>query len=295
MPGPDDQLLLDPDTFSHWRSMYATIIQNYLDGERGVRDAHASIFQSEQLVAKANLTPGARGKADALLVEARRLLAEAEMFADNAAQLRIRTLIKTVGLVGDNINTIRKWRAKVTLGEIGFGPGFDSDLAGLEQRYAQFYRPAFPILTAGIIDIPDARQWGEQEWAEWGRIEGPMFFWGIQECRDNWKVPNVPACEGPDLFTSFSLINQIHEAWKNEVDMINEFPVLGLLDKMLGGHFEEAAEIIEKIDEILTRITNVIKEVAKLIEKVVHTLAATPGILLVGGAIALYVFSRKNK
>jgi len=294
MPGPDDQLLLDPSTFSRWRANYASIVEHYNATEQGVRDAHASIFHSEQLVAKADLQPEARAEADALLVKAKGLLVDAEALADQAAQLRIRTLLKTVNHLGDNLATVKKWRAKVTLGEIGFGPGFDSDLADLEQRYAHFYRPAFPILAGGIIDLPDAREWGEQEWAEWDAIEGPLYFWGIEDCRDRWNVPNVPACEGPDLGTSFSLINQVHEAWKNEVDMINEFPIIGIFDKMLGGHFEESAEALEKAQTILTRIQNVIKDVAKIVEKTIHTIATAPGILIVGGAVALYLLSRKK-
>lgn len=64
--------------------------------------------------------------------------------------------------MGDNLNQIKKWRAKVTLGEIGFAPGFDSDLAGLEQRYLAVYRASFPIMAEGVTKIPDAREWGSR-------------------------------------------------------------------------------------------------------------------------------------
>lgn len=294
MPGPDDQLLLDPSTFSRYREMYRRIVANYEGAEQGVRDAQASIFHSEQLVAQSDATPEAREKAEDLLAKARSLLAEAQAFADRAAQLRIQTLAQTVAIMGDNLNTIKKWRAKVTLGEIGFGPGFDSDLAGLEQRYLTLYRPSFPILAAGITKIPDAREWGEHEWAEWAGVEGPMFLWDIQQCRDLWKIQGVPECEGPDLAMSFSLINQINEAWKNQVDMIEEFPIIGLLDWTLGGHLEEGDEVVSAADKVFRRITTVLKDVAKIIEKTVSTLANTPGILLVGGAVALFLLSRKK-
>ena len=294
MPGSNDQLLLDPGTFSRYREMYRRIVANYEGAEAGVRDAQASIYHSEQLVAQSDATPEIRAKAEVLLSQARTLLAEAQAFSDQAAQLRIRTLAQVVAIMGDNLNQIKKWRAKVTLGEIGFAPGFDSDLAGLEQRYLAVYRASFPIMAEGVTKIPDAREWGEQEWAEWESVEAPMFFWDIQQCRDLWRYPLVTECEGPDLAMSFSLINQINEAWKNQVDMIKEFPIIGLLDWTLGGHLEEGDEAVAAADKVFRRITAVLKDVAKIIEKTVRALATTPGILLVGGAVALFLLSRKK-
>lgn len=294
MPGPDDQLLLDPSTFSRYRKSYRAIVAHYEATAQSVRDAQASIFHSEQLVAQSDATPEARAKAEVLLGEARALLTEAEALSDKAAQFRIKTLMGTVNNLGDNLNQIKKWRAKVTLGEIGFAPSFDSDLEGLELRYKALYRPEFPFIAAGITEIPDARDWDAQEWAQWAHLEGAMFFWDIQQCRDLWPYPTIPECEGPDLAMSFSLINQINEAWKNQVDMVKEFPILALLDWTFGGHLEEAEGVVADAEKVFKRIVTVLKDVAKIIEKTVHTLATTPGILLVGGAIALYVISRKK-
>ena len=162
-----------------------------------------------------------------LFVDTKQLYLDAKA---NAAELdeprlHVDVMFALVELLGRLIREVRILRAEITRGEEGLA-GFDADLAGLQLRYRNLYRPFFE-------DLPPPAEWTEEQWQSFEEdLEGPILLWDLKTCQARWGIPfGTPACEGPDLQMALSLLHQTGVAAEHQQELIASF--YGLADLTL--------------------------------------------------------------
>lgn len=263
--------------------------------------------QADAVLADPEISEENKAEIRGLLVDAEELRANAGALVDKAGQMRLVMLRDAVEEIGRTLQKLKAYRSEVTLGETGLETGgFDRILADIETRYRDLYRPMFPFTklpgTIAVATVPNIQGWTEQDWDKvHNQMDGPIFLWSNQECKANWNVPGVPACEGPDLFHALSMINQIFVAKQNQIDIMQEFPIISGLDMLfLGGRAEEydyvVAEAQEALDAVLAVVKDLGRTVAALlkgIRKAAEAFAKAPILLIAGGILAIMVLRKK--
>lgn len=157
--------------------------------------------------------------------------------------LRILAMQATLDILRKLINLAVGQRGRIELGTRGLGQ-LDRDLAGLRARYAGIYGRWIPE----EMDPPE--QWDADTWEDFEEsLEGPVLLWSIEDCRDKWGLPFLPACQGPDLLLAVQIVNGIAEARAAELDMKNPLisPV-GAIYAHTHAFFLSSAEFFE--DEV---------------------------------------------
>jgi hypothetical protein len=273
--------------FAKTKKVYADVVAQEEKAERTLRNGRSLIADAER-----------RAKPDqqALLDEARQMEAQGLDLLYRVRLMRLQILAKSVHDLGNTLQRVKSQRAQIELGEKGLA-SFDAALNGMIQRYEKVYRPMFPLRPDGDVQLPDPTTIDEQYWdALYNRVEGPLFFWSPAECMERWIVAGVPACSGPDYLQGMSLVNQVFVATQNQVDIMREFPILSFVDQVVfSGNLEEGDEIIADIDDVLDQIKRLLAAILQIAVKGAEALAATPGWILVGGAAALFLLSRRGR
>lgn len=190
------------------------------------------------------------------------------------ARLRVDFGFAVVELIGNLLNKVQEIRSQITESAEGL-KGFDQDLAGLRARYRNYY-------TKFYENAPPFEEWTLEHWVDYeDRIEGPIFYWNIQDCRKKWGVEfGAPQCEGPDLHMALSLLHQSGIALEFEREIVASF--YGILDLTMKDFLQFYSDAAKKAAQ---SIVEGIGDVGKFL---------TPGrrfgkLLLVGGvAAALY-------
>ena len=137
--------------------------------------------------------------------------------------------------------------------------------------------------------------WDEQDWAKFDDMgSNPIYFWNIRECEENWSVHGVPPCEGPDYLMAMSLVNQVMEAWKNQILMKQDFPIISFADEVLGGYLEEFHEIVQSMEKLLEQAKSIMRNVITVVEETSKALASTPGLILLAGGVGIFLLTRKR-
>ncbi len=184
-----------------------------------------------------------RGELDVgrLFVETKQVYLDAKANAAELddAGLHVEVMRELVGLLERLLQQIRILRSDITRGEVGL-KGFDADLAGLQLRYRNLYRPFFE-------DLAPASEWSDEMWTSFEEdIEGPILMWDLKTCQERWGIPfGTPACEGPDLQMALSLLHQTGVAQEHQETLIRS--VYGLADLNLRdvtGALEGAARAV---------------------------------------------------
>lgn len=159
-----------------------------------------------------------RGELDVgrLFVDTKQIVLDARANAVELDQprLRVDAMYVVVELLGRLIREVRVLRSEITRGEEGLA-GFDADLAGLQQRYRNLYRPFFEGMT-------DPEQWTVEDWRGFEEdLEGPILLWDLKTCQERWGVAFAsPPCEGPDLLMGLSLLHQTGIAAEHEAQLV---------------------------------------------------------------------------
>lgn len=132
-----------------------------------------------------------------------------------APQLRVQAMAATLDLLRKLINLATGQRARIKLGTAGLGQ-LDRDLAGLRARFRGIYGRWDPA------DMDPPQQWDPEVWDDFEEsLEGPILFWNIEDCRNRWGLPFLPACQGPDLLLAIQTVNGVAEARAAELDLQN--------------------------------------------------------------------------
>lgn len=190
------------------------------------------------------------------------------------ARLRVDFGFAAVELIENLLNKIQEIRSQVTESAEGL-KGFDQDLAGLRSRYVNSYWRFYK-------DAPPLEEWTLEHWVKYeDTVEGPIFYWNIQECRRKWRVESgASQCEGPDLHTALSLLHQSGVALEFEREIVAS--LYGIFDLTMKDFLQFYSDAAKKAAQ---GIVEGIGDVGKFL---------TPGrkfgkLLLVGGvAAALY-------
>lgn len=272
-----------------------------LDNEQA---AYALRERAVEMIAEAQVTAAAlpdRIEADTLIANAQGKLVEIDVLLRQISLDRLTTLMRTVNSIGSTIGRLRITRAKVSLVDPA---DFDTRFANLERRYNEIYRPMFPVGAGGIIEVPDPLTMTAEAWETiHTHVEGPIFLWDIVQCRENWVVPGVPDCKGPDYLDVLSMINQVMEMWLTEIDLRGEFPMISFYDDILNGFVKRVAGMLVEVENIINNVGRTLKSLSELaanvtgaIADVTAAVAKSPGWLMlavVGGGI--YLLTRKNR
>lgn len=297
------------DFFSKHRENYIQILGMQEKIHALQRKVHALVFQTQErvaeIVAKPEITAEHKAEAEGLLVQAAALRDSADAQVTHIDRIRLTMLRDTVDEIGRTLQQLKAWRSEIELGEAGIeSAGFDRILADLEARYKGVYRPMFPLtkLPGAVAQVPNPSAWTEQEWEKiHTNLDGPLILWDVQECIANWKIPGINPCEGPDYFHTLSMINQIFVAKQNQIDIIEEFPIISALDMMFfGGDFEEYDEELKKAEEALAAAEETVGDILKTlaailkgIRKAAETFAKAPVLLIAGGLVAIMLLRKK--
>lgn len=274
--------------FARTKEVYADLVEQEEKAEEAVREARAMVYDAEQ-------SPRAADYGEQL-AQAKELLAKAELLLPEIRRVRLNALMRTVNNLGSTLARVKAARANIELGEEGFGPQFDADLANITARYQSVYRPLFPVGPGGQVQVPDPAAMTEQEWELLHqRAEGPIFFWDYNQCQAEWKVAGVPPCTGPDYLHALSLVNQVFVAWENQIEIRDEFPIIGFVDTVLGGKLEEAGGVVRETEDIATDIYELLKALLEITKKAAKGLASLPAWVLIGGGVAAFFLLRGGK
>lgn len=166
------------------------------------------------------------------------------------ARLRVDFAWGIIELIGNLINKTQEIRNEIEESEEGL-TAFDQDLAGLRARYRIYYVKFFD-------GLPPFEEWTLEQWADYeDRIEGPIFYWNIADCRKKWGVEfGAPQCEGPDLLTALSLFHQSGVAAEFEAELVASF--YGIFDLTMQDFSEFYADIARKAArELLEGVTDI--------------------------------------
>src|SRR5690242_6102073 len=99
----------------------------------------------------------------------------------NEPRIRVDAMHAIVELMGRFLRELRSLRVQITRGEVGL-KGFDADLAGLQQRYRNLYRPFFD-------NLPAPSEWTDEQWKSLEEdLEGPILLWDLKACNERWGV-----------------------------------------------------------------------------------------------------------
>ena len=312
------------ETFNRQKAAYVKILQMQDEVHEMHRKTAGTLFRAKEQVAefsaRTDVTPEQKAQVEALLLQADALFQKSAAFVVKVDTMRLTMLRDVVDEIGDTLQRLKATRSLVQLGETGLETSFDPLLAGVVARYKAVYRPMFRLhlspkdvldpynpLASPLVygEVPDPTGWTEQDWERIAlRLDGPLFFWSPGECEKNWPRvdPNVPDCDGPDYFTTLTMINMVHVAMRNQLDIWREFPIIASFDMIvMGGSLEEYEEIIGKaqkaLDAALESGEDILKLIAALLKalrKGAEALAGAPGILIAAGVVAYLVLRRKK-
>jgi len=307
-----------PDTFPVWdfgaqfaaqKAAYENILVLQEQMHATAREVHGTLFRTRESVAQAfaspEITEAQRADLEKLIADAEALEASAAAKVLNVDVMRLTMLRDVVDEIGTTLQKLKAWRSEIILGEKGLETGFDPLLAGVVARYKAVYRPEFPLtkLPGAIAQVPDPSGWGDQEWDHIDRaLDGPIFMWSPKECEENWHVPGVPDCDGPDYFTALTMINMIFVAKQNQIDIMDEFPIIAAFDvALLGGALEEYEGAVKVAQEALDALWGVLKDLGKTaaaiiegVRKAAETFAKAPILLIAGAAAIMLLLNRKK-
>ena len=150
------------------------------------------------------------GDTKAMLVRAKQGAAEF-----GAPSLRVQAMTATLNILRDLVNLATAQRARIKLGTAGLGQ-LDRDLADLRARYQGIYGRWDPE------EMDPPKQWDAETWEDFEEsMEGPIVLWSIEDCRNRWGIPFLPACQGPDLLLAIQTVNGVAEARAAELDIKN--------------------------------------------------------------------------
>ena len=206
-------------------------------------------------------------------------------------KLRVNAMYAIVKMIGNFLGRIQILRIQITKGEVGL-KGFDADLAGLQKRYMNLYKPYFE-------DVPDPRGWTAEDWATFEEdIEGPILLWDLKTCKERWGIPfGTPACEGPDLLTALSLLHQLGIAETLQQELLAS--LYGFADitmQEIGQYWSE------KADKAGQAVANAFKDIATNIKDYFpnpntpkHIAWGVGVALVVGGGGYLWLRTRKGR
>lgn len=271
------------------KNTYSKLYQQSESAAELVRRARALVFEAKQ-------HPKAGQNAEKI-IQAEELLERAEGLVPEILAVRLSALAQTIDDIGASINRAAEVRSNVQLGEEGFGPQFDADMKHITERYNMLYRPWFPVVD-GETQIPDPESMTDQDWDKLYReVEGPVFFYDLQQCKAEMEGMVVHPCTGPDFLLALELVDMAFVAWEAEMDLRDAFPLLSHADlTFFAGELEASAEIVGDAESVVTDIEELLAALVKTAAKVAKGIASTPGALLVGvaGALVVLYLARKG-
>jgi hypothetical protein len=155
----------------------------------------------------------------------------------NEPRLRTDAMYTIVEMLGRFLRQLQTLRVQITKGEVGL-KGFDADLAGLQKRYTNLYRPFF-------ADMPHPAEWTDEQWKMFEEdLEGPILLWDLKTCNERWGIPfGSPPCEGPDLQMALSLLHQLGVAEQVQAELVAS--LYGLADitmKEIGTYWSDKGQ-----------------------------------------------------
>ena len=174
-----------------------------------------------------------------LFVDTRQVFFDARANAAEFDEPRMRVdAVKTiVEIMGRFLREIGTLRLRITSGEVGL-KGFDTDLAGLQQRYRNLYRRFFD-------NPPHPEEWTDEQWKSLEEdLEGPILLWDLKTCKERWGIAYAsPPCEGPDLLMTFSLLHQLGAAQQLEIELIQSiYSLADITMQEIGGYWSDKAK-----------------------------------------------------
>lgn len=195
----------------------------------------------------------------------------------NEPRLRVDAMYAIVKMVGRFLQEIRVLRSQITRGEVGLR-GFDSDLAGVQQRYRNLYWPFFD-------GVASPAEWTDEQWKSFEEdLEGPILLWDLKTCQERWGIPfGTPACEGPDLHMVLSLLHQTGVAQQVQEELIAS--VYGFADLTMKDVAETLEGAAKNVGEGIGRAFAAVRDSAE--EYFVPTKTAKRFALGVGIALAV--------
>lgn len=269
--------------FPKYQDMYRQAVDMQEDALAQVREVRATVAE-----VRPRLAPKQLAEVEALLARAAGVEAE-------AGSLTLQIMADTVANIGDTLTRVRASRARIVLGTEGLAE-LDNRIATVGQRYHEVYRPMFPIENGAVL-IPNAASMGDQEWDLFNRrLRDPIYFWSPKECLEQWNVAGVPPCIGPDLFTTLSMVNEVHVALEHQIEMRRDFPLFSFIEENFGNFIDAIVELAGHMIRIVKAITKIITKVVEAVADVVEAVADTPGWLLLAGAGGLgYLMLRRRR
>jgi len=229
------------------------------------------------------------------IAEATELMVTVDGLLMQARESRLKLLAHTVNGLGSTLARVRGYRAQVSLGEQGLKQ-LDADLENITLRYENVYRPMFPVLAGGIVQMPDPREMTEQAWEHVeNNLEGPLFFWDYNACQDFWSDIHAPSCTGPDYLFALSLINQVIVALEHELEMRREFWIIAAIDDgLFDGALEEQDQVFAKIERAAEDIAGILADIFAILKGITGALRKTPGVVLLALGVGVFILSRKK-
>lgn len=299
--------------FSDQREAYRAILTLQAEVHEQDRKVHETLFRAQgqvaEVMATEGVTPEQKAEVEALLAKAIALAEESRDFVRRVDIARLSMLRDVVDEIGETLQRLKANRASIQLGEKGLETGFDPLLAGVVARYKAVYRPMFRLRVSpdeGVHgELPDPTGWTEQDWEKIAlHLDGPLFFWSPAECEEYWPkvAPGVPDCDGPDYFTTLTMINMVHVALENQLDIWREFPIIATFDMLfMGGGLEEyekeigmAQKALDAAEETGEDVLKLAAAILKALRKGAEALAGAPGILIAAGVVAYFLLRRKR-
>lgn len=207
----------------------------------------------------------------------------------NEPRLRTDAMYTIVEMLGRFLRQLQTLRVQITKGEVGL-KGFDADLAGLQKRYTNLYRPFF-------ADMPHPAEWTDEQWELFEEdLEGPILLWDLKTCNERWGIPfGSPPCEGPDLQMALSLLHQLGVAEQVQAELITS--LYGLADvtmKDIGSYWSEKGQkAAEATAQAFKDIANKVKDYFPNPNTPKHIAWGLGVALAVGGGGYLWLKTRK--
>lgn len=116
-----------------------------------------------------------------------------------------------VDYMGETLNRAQSMRQSVVATDAGLDQ-WDRDFEAAAARYNNLYRRFFDG------QAPPS-EWDEEIWQAYtDDLEGPILLWTRRQCAENWGIPLVPECKGPDLLLVLELWDEAAAAGEFEYE-----------------------------------------------------------------------------